>query len=460
MEVDDLTDEQSNALSRFREFTHIDSVETCRQYLAAHDWDVERAIETALISDFDLPSNINDNNEATPDVLPSAPPMPEPTLDEPTIQRFIPNTLPLDRNIENPILRILRIPLTFLYAFYLKIEPFIPWTVIRVIFSFVKSLVWGGRPIDPINEIDEYCTYFDNQYGPNHPPFYRGKFSQALRDAQREVRLLFIYLHEKNSPLCDRFCREVLCEDALRSTIGTHLLWSASIDTQEGAQASRSLRANSFPCFCIIAHHGSQQIVQLKLDRYTYADEFLAEIINGVQHADEALQYNRDLRNTSSSRDRLLEEQNAAYLDSVRADKEKFERRLREENERRKLEEDQRRLEEEKQRKLQKFAEFRDRIKQTFPDEPSSTEADIIQVSIRLPANEPIRRRFRRSDPAKLLFEFAWTNSNVPDQFELLWGYPRKRYQYEQIDIKTIGDVMNGNTETCYLEQIDEENNL
>ncbi|CAF3069794.1 unnamed protein product [Rotaria sp. Silwood2] len=253
---------------------------------------------------------------------------------------------------------------------------------------------------------------------------------------------------------------EVLCEDALRLTIGPHLLWSTSNDTQEGAQASRQLRANSFPCFCIIAHHGSQQIVQLKLDRYNYADEFLAEIINGVQHADDALQYNRELRNTSSSRDRLLEEQNAAYLDSVRADKEKAERRLREENERRKLEEDQRRLQEEKERKLQKFAEFRDRIKQTFPDEPSPTETDIIQVSIRLPANEPIRRRFRRSDSAKLLFEFAWTNSNVPDQFELLWGYPRKRYQYEQIDNKTIGDVMNGNTETCYLEQIDEENNL
>jgi len=32
--------------------------------------------------------------------------------------------------------------------------------------------------------------------------------------------------------------------------------------------ASRSLHANLFPCFCIVAHHGSQQTVQLKLDRY------------------------------------------------------------------------------------------------------------------------------------------------------------------------------------------------
>jgi hypothetical protein len=88
---------------------------------------------------------------------------------------------------------------------------------------------------------------------------------------------------------------------------------------------------------------------------------------------------------------------------------------------------------------------------------PSSTDNDTIQVSIRLPANEPIRRRFRRTDSAKLLFEFAWTDSNVPNQFELLWGYPRKRHQYEHIGDGTIGDLMTGRTETCYLEQIDED---
>ncbi|UJR30964.1 hypothetical protein I4U23_018476 [Adineta vaga] len=459
MEVDDLTEEQTNALSRFREFTHIDSVETCRQYLAAHDWDVERAIETALISNTDIPSALDVDERLSTDSIPSAPPMPESFLDESTPRRPVSNTVTTNQNTENSILRLLRLPLAFLYAFYLQIEPFIPWGILHFIASFFHSLLWGGRPIDPVVEIDDYCTYFDNQYGRQHPAFYRGKLNQALVDAQREVRLLFIYLHEKNSPLCDRFCREVLCEDALRVTIGDNLIWSASRDTQEGAQASRLLHTNSFPCLCIVAHHGSQQTVQLKLDRYTDADEFLAEVINGVQHADQTLQYNRERRDTRTSRDRLLEEQNAAYLDSMRADQEKAKQRLEEENERRKLEETQRELQEKQDRKLREFAEFRDRIRKSFPDEPSATESETIQVSIRLPANEPIRRRFLRSDPAKLLFEFAWTNSNVPDQFELLWGYPRKRYQYEQIGDKCIADVMTGTTETCYLEQIDDENN-
>ena len=74
-----------------------------------------------------------------------------------------------------------------------------------------------------------------------------------------------------------------------------------------------------------------------------------------------------------------------------------------------------------------------------------------------MPADEPIRRRFRKTDSAKLLFEFAWSNPTVPNHFELLWGFPRKRYQYEQINDETIGVLMSGNTETCFLEEIDDE---
>ena len=76
----------------------------------------------------------------------------------------------------------------------------------------------------------------------------------------------------------------MLCQEALQLTIGNHLVWSASRDTQEGVQgefvfrskvidtrdllAVNLLNINFFPCLCIIAHHGSQQTVQLQLDRY------------------------------------------------------------------------------------------------------------------------------------------------------------------------------------------------
>ncbi|CAF3532703.1 unnamed protein product, partial [Didymodactylos carnosus] len=310
--------------------------------------------------------------------------------------------------------QILRTPLQFLYATFIKVQSFFPWTVIRLVCSFVQSLFWAER--DPVQELQDYYTYFDNQYDSRHPVFYRGKFSQALQDAKKEVRLLFVYLHEKNSPLCDRFCREVLCEDTIQTIIGNNLLWSASSDTQEGRIASRILHCTAHPCLCIIAHHGSQQTVQLKLQRYNGADECIAAVFDGVQNAEHVLQHNRNMQNQRGQRDRLLEEQNAAYLESVRVDQEKA----------------------------------------NLPVEPLPSESDTIQVSIRLPDNEPIRRRFRRNDPAKLLFEVAWTNNHVPEHFELLWGYPRQRYQYNKIGDRLIKDVIPGNSETCYLEQIEE----
>ncbi|CAF1137917.1 unnamed protein product [Didymodactylos carnosus] len=359
--------------------------------------------------------------------------------------------------------QIFRRPLTLLYSMYIKVQPFLPWTLIRIVCSFVRSF-WGEALADPLQELQDYCTYFDNQYGTRHTAFYRGKLSQALQDAKREVRLLFIYLHEKNSPVCERFCREVLCEEAIQNIIGNNLLWSASSDTQEGRDAIRFLHCNAYPCLCIIAHEASRQTVQLQLEAYNDADECLAAIFDGVQNAEHVLEHNRNVQNQRGQRDRLLEEQNAAYLESMRADQEKQKQKLLEENSRRIAEEEERRIQDERQKKLQvmlssyvyQFAEFRDNMKASLPVEPSSTEPDIIQVSIRLPDNEPIKRRFRRNDPAKLLFEFAWTNEHVPDQFELLWGYPRRRYQYNQISDQLIKDVIVGNSETCYLEKTEE----
>ncbi|CAF0794463.1 unnamed protein product [Didymodactylos carnosus] len=477
--MEQLNEDQQNALSHFQEFTHINSIETCRQFLENHSWDVERAIETALISETE--SLITESEEPSlgshDELIPSAPPLPpfllgstvqrrpppppppsqhqsSTTSDNALNRRHTPNESIIARYMPHSLLQILRTPLQFLYATFIKVQSFFPWTVIRLVCSFVQSLFWAER--DPVQELQDYYTYFDNQYDSRHPVFYRGKFSQALQDAKKEVRLLFVYLHEKNSPLCDRFCREVLCEDTIQTIIGNNLLWSASSDTQEGRIASRILHCTAHPCLCIIAHHGSQQTVQLKLQRYNGADECIAAVFDGVQNAEHVLQHNRNMQNQRGQRDRLLEEQNAAYLESVRVDQEKQKQKQLEQSLRQKVEEEERRIEDERQKKLQKFIEFRDNLKANLPVEPLPSESDTIQVSIRLPDNEPIRRRFRRNDPAKLLFEVAWTNNHVPEHFELLWGYPRQRYQYNKIGDRLIKDVIPGNSETCYLEQIEE----
>ena len=131
-------------------------METCRQYLSAHDWDVERAIETALISDIDPPSTPIDNLRTTTDYFPSAPPMPEPevNVDQPPVERpanqatnpllyvekHTHQTIDCHSICKHSVFRqLLRIPLTFLFALYSIIAPFLPWSIIHFITSFSKQ---------------------------------------------------------------------------------------------------------------------------------------------------------------------------------------------------------------------------------------------------------------------------------------------------------------------------------
>lgn len=49
----------------------------------------------------------------------------------------------------------------------------------------------GVQPTDPLREVDSYCSYFDNQYGRQHPAFYRGRLQQVnqiVRTKEKEKR--------------------------------------------------------------------------------------------------------------------------------------------------------------------------------------------------------------------------------------------------------------------------------
>ncbi len=82
----------------------------------------------------------------------------------------------------------------------MKLQPFLPWSIVRVAFTFckkkkrnlfkkkmilncflVRSFLWSKPPPpNPVNEIEDYCTYFNNKYGARHPTFYRGLLSQVF----------------------------------------------------------------------------------------------------------------------------------------------------------------------------------------------------------------------------------------------------------------------------------------
>ena len=51
------------------------------------------------------------------------------------------------------------------------------------------------RPADPVQDVNEFIAEFEASYGPEHPVFLRGSYSQALSAAKQQLKPLVVYLH-------------------------------------------------------------------------------------------------------------------------------------------------------------------------------------------------------------------------------------------------------------------------
>ncbi len=77
----------------------MDSIETAIQFLSVHDWDVERAINTALTSNAEPPT-------PPPPSPPPPPPPPLPVEFPRNERRIIPNTSAVARYMPNSVLYV------------------------------------------------------------------------------------------------------------------------------------------------------------------------------------------------------------------------------------------------------------------------------------------------------------------------------------------------------------------
>jgi len=137
---------------------------------------------------------------------------------------------------------------------------------------------------------------------------------------------------------------------------------------------------------------------------------------------------------------RLREEQDAAYLESLKADQEK-ERLLVEERE--KIRQEEERVKREEEEKLQREAErLREREEKAkrLADEPLESEKDISKFVIRLLDGSKVQRRFRSSDKLQLVFDFIDTKQETPmNMCQLSTNYPKKIYNDLDQTLKEAG---------------------
>lgn len=125
-------------------------------------------------------------------------------------------------------------------------------------------------------------------------------------------------------------------------------------------------------------------------------------------------------------RDMIRQEQDEAYQQSLKADREK--QLKREEEIRRKKDEE--RLECEKITKQEQLhnslLKLKSEIIDKLPSEPNHEQDDIVKLVFKLPDGTRVKRNFRRSDRVEYLYWYVFSISNAPLQFKMTTNFPKR----------------------------------
>uniref|UniRef100_A0A6I8P9S7 Fas associated factor family member 2 n=1 Tax=Ornithorhynchus anatinus TaxID=9258 RepID=A0A6I8P9S7_ORNAN len=255
----DLTQEQTEKLLQFQDLTGIESMDQCRQTLEQHNWNIEAAVQDRL-----------NEQEGVPRVFtqPPARPLQVNTADHRIYSYVV--SRPQPRGLLGWGYYLIMLPFRFTYYTLLDIFRF----ALRFLRPDPRS-----RVTDPVGDIVSFVHTFEEKYGRTHPVFYQGTYSQALNDAKRELRFLLVYLHGDDHQDSDHFCRNTLCAPDVVALINTRMLfWACSTNKPEGYRVSQALRENTYPFLAMIMLKDRRMTVVGRLEGLIQPDDLVNQL--------------------------------------------------------------------------------------------------------------------------------------------------------------------------------------
>uniref|UniRef100_A0A8D2B3Z0 FAS-associated factor 2 n=1 Tax=Sciurus vulgaris TaxID=55149 RepID=A0A8D2B3Z0_SCIVU len=361
----DLTQEQTEKLLQFQDLTGIESMDQCRHTLEQHNWNIEAAVQDRLNEQEGVPSVFNP---------PPSRPLQVNTADH-RIYRYV---------VSRPQPRAIKEIFRMFALRFIRPDP-------------------RSRVTDPVGDIVSFMHSFEEKYGRAHPVFYQGTYSQALNDAKRELRFLLVYLHGDDHQDSDEFCRNTLCAPEVISLINTRMLfWACSTNKPEGYRVSQALRENTYPFLAMIMLKDRRMTVVGRLEGLIQPDDLINQL-TFIMDANQTYLVSERLERKEPDQV-LRQQQDEAYLASLRADQEK-ERKKREERERKRRKEEevqQQKLAEERRR--QNLQEEKERKLECLPPEDDSTFSQSLTV----------------------IHDFLFSLKESPEKFQIEANFPRR----------------------------------
>lgn len=190
----------------------------------------------------------------------------------------------------------------------------------------------------------EFIRTYEEKYSREHPVFYQGTFSQVLNDAKRELRFLLIYLHDSEGTDTELFCRDTLSSANVTRYINQNFLfWGCSVKSDEGRRTLNAIKANYYPFLAVLVLKENRMTIVGRLEGYSDPGLLVQRLTSVVNEFEINLVSARADRFEASINRSLRNQQDEAFMESLRADQEKERRReqqrLAQEAERKRVEE-------------------------------------------------------------------------------------------------------------------------
>lgn len=336
--------------------------------------------------------------------------------------------------------------------------------------SHLKHLIPDNVDDEAIGSI-QFVENFVERYGPTHPMFFQGSLEDALKEAcrpsARDRKLLAIYLHHDGSVLTNVFCGQLLaCESIIQMLLDHFVLYGwdltfesnknmflSSISACVGMTASitvRNIPTDRLPAILVIAKNRSQCEVFQVIYGNVSVDDLLSQLMEASDMYGEQLKIELREENERLAREQVKLEQDAAYRESLEADRAKQEAKRQKEL---MMQTERQRLESERADAEAKRELIRAQARITVPPEPAQTAGDnITKIRIRAPSGPMLERRFFTDTPLRILLNYIIGEGFLVDEFKVISSWPRRdltTLDYES----TLKDLKLYPQETLILEE-------
>jgi FAS-associated factor 2 len=263
-----MADSVDDKVSYFQAVTGIADSDLCTEILAAHNWDLQLAVSS-------ITANPSSPSASSREAAPSAPLADAELVAPPPPQQYQPPPPPQ----QQPGIAWKLVTLPFyvvsggvgLIAGTVRLGAWVAGGVLSRSLSLLGLAAQGGGDrlleLPPsAAEAADFIAEIQREFGAGRGPrFVAEGFADAFKRAQREYKLIFVYLHSPDHPDTPAFCGGCLCAEPVAAFIDENFVaWGGSVRRTEGFKMSNSLNASRFPFCAVVMASTNQRIVLLQ----------------------------------------------------------------------------------------------------------------------------------------------------------------------------------------------------